>query len=84
MTLISQIINKIKYVLQKSPTEISKTTFIKGYKEFQKTGHTPDEAYHAMIALFCSSNGKFNEDFHNRILNTHPAQIPAGSINGIL
>lgn len=51
-----------------------KRDFLQGIEEFEKTGHTSDKAYQALIGLYCSSNGKFNEDYHNKIKETTPPQ----------
>src|ERR1043165_2391955 len=46
--------------------------FSKGFAEFQKTGKTSQEAYLAMINLYCLSNGKFNEELHRKLAAEQP------------
>ncbi len=43
-----------------------------GYDTFLKTGITSHESYIAMIELYCATNGKYNEEFHEKIAKINP------------
>jgi hypothetical protein len=50
--------------------------FNEGYQEFLKTGKTSQEAYNSLLNLYCSTNGKFNEKIHKKIIsNNLPKKI---------
>ena len=81
-TLLYRFKQKLKSKLKK-PINYRKN-FEEGYAEFEKTGHTTDEAYIAMLNLYCSTNGKFNEDFHQKIITTNPPKKVAQNIDGVI
>jgi hypothetical protein len=42
--------------------------FHQGYEAFKTTGVTPDDAYYAMIDLYCLTDGRFNEGAHQELI----------------
>ena len=50
----------------------NKNRFFYGYKVFSETGITPIDAYYSLINLYCSTNGKFNEEVHQKIIIDNP------------
>ena len=75
---IKSIISKaVPDVIKQKITAINQENILmKGYQNFLETGKTPHESYMAIINLYCSSNGKFNDAFHNKIkLHNPPVKI---------
>lgn len=61
-----------------------KKIFAKGYQTFLETGKTPQEAYMALINLYCATNGNFTEKLNNEIkLNNPPISVPK-TIEGVI
>ena len=58
--------------------------FKKGYEEFLKTGKTSQEAYIAMINLYCKSNGVFTDELHKKDVAEHPKANKQKELNGVL
>lgn len=51
--------------------------FFLKYNAFVKTGQTSHDSYMLLINLYCSTNGRFNENIHQRIKKTNPpVKIP--------
>jgi hypothetical protein len=61
-----------------------KKTFFNGVQEFKQTGFTQDAPFQAMISLYCSSNGKFNEDYQERIEKENPSLKVPGAIESVI
>lgn len=77
-----KILSKLKRII--FGEYFQKRTFYNGVNEFESTGVTPERAYHAMINLYCSTNGKFNEDYQRKIQAEQlPAKMPL-TVNGFL
>lgn len=74
--LFSKIYNKyfLKYLYR--------IVFNYGYLVFKKTGVTPSRSYHALIRLYCMSNGLFNEMIHQKIKK--PKKKISDNLNGVL
>jgi hypothetical protein len=53
------------------------------YKNFLETGKTSPEAFNLLIDLYSSTNGKFNEVFHNRIKSKNIPKMISGNLEGI-
>lgn len=81
-TYLYNLKQRIKSKFKKSENHLK--IFTEGYKTFEKTGKTSNEAYMAFINLYCSSNGKFNEKINKEIVaNNLPKKITE-PINGII
>jgi hypothetical protein len=50
-------------------------TCLSGYKEFQRTGETPNAAYHALRQLYVQTDGWFNDAFQFIYGLQHPAVL---------
>jgi len=61
-----------------------KRSFFKGVEQFNNTGTTPDTAYLALINLYCSTNGKFNEDIQKKIEIEHPPAKTPEKLEGFI
>lgn len=81
-TFVSRVKNKLKNII--NPPESQESIFNRGYEVFAKTGQTPHEAYMAMVNLFCSTDGKFLEDFNQKIIAQHPAKKINEPVSGVL
>jgi hypothetical protein len=57
--------------------------FLNGYNAFLKTGQTPLEAYYAFINLYCSTNGKFHENFNAKIKAFNPPKKESSTLEGV-
>jgi hypothetical protein len=57
--------------------------FNQGYKEYLETGKTSQEAYFALINLYCQTNGAFNERFNDKLKKQNPPLRSAASANGV-
>jgi hypothetical protein len=69
-----------QFYSNKKQTKILK----KGYEVFIKTNQTPHESYMALISLYCSSNGEFNESFNKKNgLKNKPQAVPV-KVDGVL
>ncbi|MDP3557252.1 MAG: phytanoyl-CoA dioxygenase family protein [Bacteroidota bacterium] len=62
----------------------NKKIFVQAYAAFKKTGTTSTEGYTALLDLYCSSNGKFNEKIHKEIIVSNPPKKITDSVNGII
>lgn len=51
--------------------------FQQGYKYFLKKTETPHEAYLSLINLFCMTSGAFNENFHEKRIETNSIIEPS-------
>lgn len=71
---IKSIISKVvpQVIKQKINAIKQENILMKGYQIFLETGQTPPESYMAIINLYCSTKGKFNETFHNKIKSKYP------------
>ncbi len=58
--------------------------FDEGYLQFQKTGKTSTEAYMSFLNLYCSTNGKLNEELHNEIIKNNPPKKITEKLTGVI
>ena len=72
-----------KSIQKKIHVRREKQQFAGGFADFQKTGKTSEESYQTLIKLYCSTNGKFNENFHQKIKNANPGVQVADRLQGV-
>lgn len=80
--LLYRIKQKVKRTL--NPPKNPVTVFNEGFETFTKTGQTPHESYMAMVDLFCSTDGKFLEDYNKKIIANFPAKPVNEPLSGVL
>jgi len=69
MKIISSIINLLsKRILQIVNQRNLKKLCYNGYNLFLKTGQTPNDAFLALIKLYCETNGRFSVEFNKRLV----------------
>jgi hypothetical protein len=75
-----KILSKLKRII--FGNYFQKKAFFNGVEQFNNTGKTPEMACHALISLYCSTNGKFNEDFQKKIEVDNPPIKAADKLEG--
>jgi hypothetical protein len=76
-TLIYRLRQKIKTKAK------NKKIFAEAYAHFKKTGTTSPEGYTALLDLYCSTNGKFNEKAHKELIVENPPKKINGPLTGV-
>ena len=56
----------------------------RGYEQFKQSGITPEDAYQALVSLYCYTNGKISEQFNNQIVQINPKSLVSENIEGLL
>jgi hypothetical protein len=75
-----QVPQSIQIKIQQAKAE---KKFAEDYEAYKRTGTTEQEAYFSLIKLYCSTNGKFNESFHQKTRNENPAAKVTGPLQGV-
>lgn len=55
-----------------------------GYKIFLETGETSLESFHALIDMYCKTNGKYNEDLNEKLKKSNPPAKAGGQLEGVV
>lgn len=83
-TIFSLLPKDVKQKInQKITKEAQEKKFNEGYDVFLKTGQTTQEFYINFIDLYCSSNGKFNEEFNNKLKKENPSANVNSTLEGV-
>lgn len=59
-------------VQQKIKEREDQKNFLSNYNTFLQTGETSQESYMSLINLYCDTNGRLNENVHQKIKETNP------------
>ncbi|MGI8581152.1 MAG: phytanoyl-CoA dioxygenase family protein [Chitinophagaceae bacterium] len=70
-------------VQQKIKEKKEEKKFLSDYNTFLQAGETPHETYMSFINLYCSTNGRLNENVHQKIKETNPPVKVADKLEGI-
>jgi len=65
-----KVLSKIKRII--FGDYFQKKIFFDGVNQFNASGKTPQIAYQAFINLYCSTNGKWNDDYQEKIKTLNP------------
>jgi hypothetical protein len=82
-TFLKSAITKVARILGTKTKSSQEEIFMKGYKTFLKTGHTPDDAYFALENLYCETNGAFNEKFNDVLKKKNGLRKTSPEIKGV-
>ncbi len=77
--VLAPLLGKDKFHLRQA-----KKNFKNEYDKFLAAGITSQEAYQLLIKLYCLSNGKNNEDYHNKITSINPPLKMAERLRGVI
>lgn len=80
--LLSRITGKITREVYKRKGAYE--DFSEGMKVFEETSITPPKAYSALINLYCSTNGEFNEQEHKKIATKNPPHPVSSPLSGVV
>ncbi len=81
--LVPKGIKKSKFY-QNLKLSSDKKIFLDGYNTFLQTGKTPEQAYMAIIKMYCGTNGEFTETFANKLKLKNPAKVINEPLTGII
>jgi hypothetical protein len=69
---------------KRAKSKAAEQAFLRGFDEFEKSGKNSENAYQGMVTLYCNTNGKYIEDFHQKARLANPPARVLGNSSGIL